>query len=265
MKRKALSLLLCGAMVGTLLTGCSGKDTKVSKVDDSTYEIQSSTEVTEPTEPATEVAESTEEIPEELVDGTTESTEAVADDFLSQHGIVPLTQYSDVDVTLAVGSDVAGTLSDDTEIVPITAMGMIFDDDVPEGYVSEGIIFTLPQGDYSYNVSAFDRYTGTSFESKAEDLNNGSVNQSAVIIDVDGKQYACSLSADMTQLENGDMQVVMKVMHPVEYDGVVFEFGQQTKTQKAAYDAIDFNSTFTVADYADVFIDGQTFFTTTGK
>ena len=116
----------------------------------------------------------------------------------------------------------------------------------------------------TYNISAFDRYTGTSFESVASNLDNGSVNTSGVIVTVDGKEYDCALNAAVYE-ENGECTVLIEVTHPAEYNGVVFEFGQQTKTQMTAYNNIDFNSTFTVADYADVFIDGQTFFTVSDK
>lgn len=87
---------------------------------------------------------------------------------------------------------------------------------------------------------------------------------SGVVIGVDGTEYDCSLAADAVY-DKTENTIYLYVTHPAEYNGVVFMFGQQTKTQMTAYNNIDFNSTFTIADYADVFIDGQTFFTVSGK
>lgn len=228
-KKNLISLLVVGAMVGTLLTGCNGKDTKVSKVDEDTYKIEVSTE-------ATEVAESTEEVTEE----TTESTEeAVAEDFLSQHGIVPLDSYYSVDLTLGVGSDVNGTLTDETVKVESEVIGMIFNDEVPEGYVCEGIEFMIPQDDYSFSIQVFDRYTGTDLGKEPADLDEGDVNENAIIVDVDGKQYDCTLNADMRPIDGGKTLITVKVTHPVEYDGVVYGFGAFTKTLQEAEKNID--------------------------
>ena len=118
---------------------------------------------------------------------------------------------------------------------------------------------------WSYNVIAFDRYTGTSYEGKKDSLvNGGTTHNDVVVIDVDGTQYDCSL--DASQSDNGNTSTITcTVHHPTAYDGVVFAFGKMTKTMLSAYNAVDFNSTFTVADYSDVYIDGQYFFTATDK
>ena len=118
---------------------------------------------------------------------------------------------------------------------------------------------------WSYNVTAFDRYTGTSYEGKKDSLvSGGTTHNDVVVIDVDGTQYDCSL--DASQSDNGNTSTITcTVHHPTAYDGVVFAFGKMTKTMLSAYNAVDFNSTFTVADYSDVYIDGQYFFTATDK
>ena len=120
---------------------------------------------------------------------------------------------------------------------------------------------------YTCNVSAFDRYTGTSYESKPTSLgtNNGSMHENVVVVDVDGTQYDCALTADMNMDSNYVQHVTVTVHHPSDYNGVVFVFGGQTATQNTAYNAIDTSKTFTIADYSDVFIDGQYFFTATDK
>ena len=240
-------------MVGTLLTGCGGNK-EVNKVDESTGIItetdKSSQKVTEETaEPTTEETEAV------------ETTEAVTGDFLSQNGLT-ITPSGDATVQLAIGA--GDTLSDDVEDVTINVKFETYEKE--NGYVTDCFLVTMPlkETGNTYNISAFDRYTGTSFESVASNLDEGSVNQSGVIVDVDGNEYDCSLTADAV-LGDTENTVILEITHPVEYDGAVFMFGQQTKTQMTAYNNIDFNSTFTIADYADVFIDGQTFFTVSNK
>ena len=92
-------------------------------------------------------------------------------------------------------------------------------------------------------------------------------------VDIDAKaaagqyctQYDCALTADMNMDSNYVQHVTVTVHHPSNYNGVVFVFGGQTATQSTAYNAIDTSKTFTIADYSDVFIDGQYFFTATDK
>lgn len=182
-------------------------------------------------------------------------------DFLSKKGL-KVTPNGSVTVKLAVGA--GKNLTDKVESVTVNTN--IKTIKKKNGYVTDCFKVTLPlKGtNKTYNISAFDRYTGTSFESVAANLDNGSVHQRGVIVDVNGNKYDCSISADVKHGKVKDV-IILEVTHPAEYDGVVFMFGQQTKTQMTAYNNIDFNSTFTVADYADVFIDGQTFFTVSGK
>ena len=120
----------------------------------------------------------------------------------------------------------------------------------------------LDNSGVSYNISAFDRYTGTSYESKLTTalIGGGASHDNVCVLDIDGTQYDCSMDAK----QNGNT-VTLTVHHPSNYDGVVFLLGKLTATQTDAYNAVDFNNTFTVADHADVFIDGQYFFTATDK
>ena len=240
MKKKLVTCLMMCVMAGTMLAGC-GDNKEVTKVDDSTAVI---TETTEPVEKSTEA-----------------ETEVVVADFLSKNGLT-VTPSGDVTVPMAIGA--GDTLTDDVEDVTVNVKFETYEKE--NGYVTDCFLVTMPlkETGNTYNISAFDRYTGTSFESVASNLDNGSVNQSGVIVDVDGKEYDCSLAANV-RYGNTEDTIIVEITHPAEYNGVVFEFGQQTKTQMTAYNNIDFNSTFTVADYADVFIDGQTFFTVSGK
>lgn len=258
MNRKLVTSLLMCAVAGTLCTGC-GENKEVTKVDESTAVI---TETTETVEESTEELTEAVDLPlDEETDNAETETEVVIADFLSQHGLT-ITPSGDVTVPLAIGA--GDTLTDDVEDVTVNVRFKTFEEE--NGYVTDCILVTMPltEAGNTYNISAFDRYTGTSFESAASNLDNGSVNQSGVVVDVDGNEYDCSLTAEAMYGDTEDT-IILDVTHPAEYDGVVFMFGQHTKTQMTAYNNIDFNSTFTIADYADVFIDGQTFFTVSGK
>lgn len=182
-------------------------------------------------------------------------------DFLSKNGL-EVTPTGSTTVKLAVGA--GETLTNKVEKVKIDTS--IETCEAGTGYVADifAVFLPLKKSGNTYNISAFDRYTGTSFESFAANLDDGSVNSSSGEITVDGKQYRCTLSASVTHGDKQDI-IVLSVTHPVEYDGLVFMFGQQTKKQMAAYNKIDFDSSFTITDYKDVFVEGQTFFTVSGK
>lgn len=259
MKRKVLSLLLCGLLACSTLTACGGKETTTGDIpvtDASGQETEAGGAV-EVVEPTTEETEITEEV---------ESTEEVADDFLSQHGISINPNSSDFEMTVPLAVVADGTPTDDVEDVTIQGMLLQITPDAYEGCYTDELIITMPltETGNAFNITAFDRYTGRSFESAAASLDDGSVAQS-ITVDIDGTKYDCIFEAYFEVNDNNEGIIKCFVTHPMEYDGVVFAFGQQTKTQMDAYNNIDFNSTFTVADYPDVFIDGQTFFTISGK
>lgn len=182
-------------------------------------------------------------------------------DFLSKNGL-KVTPTGSTTVKLAVGA--GETLTNKVEKVKIDTS--IDTHEAGTGYVADTFAVFLPlkKTGNTYFISAFDRYTGTSFETCAENLDNGPVNSSRVTLDVNGKKYNCTLSTTVTYGEKQDI-IVLSVTHPVEYDGLVFSFGQHTKKQMAAYNKINFEEPCTITDYSDVFVEGQTFFTVSGK
>lgn len=253
MKKKALTGILVASMLGMMLTGC-GDNKEVTKTDDTKVEITTEKE-----------SEATETVVEETTEVTTEApVEEVASDFLAENGLT-VTPNGSMTIPLAVKD------TDDMIDVPITtSVETVASSE--EGYsdttLKVDIDAKAAAGQYyTCNVSAFDRYTGTSYESKPTSLgtNNGSMHENVVVVDVDGTQYDCALTADMNMDSNYVQHVTVTVHHPSDYNGVVFIFGGQTATQNTAYNAIDTSKTFTVADYSDVFIDGQYFFTATNK
>lgn len=253
MKKKALTGILVASMLGMMLTGC-GDNKEVTKTDETQVEITTEKE-----------SEATETVVEETTEVATEApVEEVASDFLTENGLT-VTPNGSMTIPLAVMN------TDDMIDVPITtAVETVAssEDGYSDTTLKVDIDAKAAAGQYyTCNVSAFDRYTGTSYESKPTSLgtNNGSMHENVVVVDVDGTQYDCALTADMNMDSDYIQHVTVTVHHPSNYDGVVFVFGGQTATQGTAYNAIDTSKTFTVADYSDVFIDGQYFFTATDK
>lgn len=253
MKKKALTGILVASMLGMMLTGC-GDNKEVTKTDDTKVEITTEKE-----------SEATETVVEETTEVATEApVEEVASDFLAENGLT-ITPNGSMTIPLAVKD------TDDMIDVPVTtSVETVASSE--EGYsdttLKVDIDAKAAAGQYyTFNVSAFDRYTGTSYESKPTSLgtNNGSMHENVVVVDVDGTQYDCALTADTNMDSDYVQHVTVTVHHPSNYDGVVFVFGGMTTTQKASYNAIDTSKTFTIADYSDVFIDGQYFFTATDK
>lgn len=266
MKRKVLSLLLCGLLACSTLTACGGNDTTMGDIpvtDASGQEVEAggTVEITEPateeTESATEETEATEKV---------ESTEEVAGDFLSQHGISINPNSSDFEMTVPLAVGAGDTLTDEVEDVTIQGMLLQITPDAYEGCYTDELMITMPltETGNTFIITAFDRYTGRSFESAAFNLDEGSVTQS-ITVDVDGTKYDCIYESYSEVNDNNECVIKCSVVHPMEYDGVVFEFGAATKTQADIFNSIDFSSEFTIADYPDVFINNQSFFTVSGK
>lgn len=248
MKKKLILGLIAVAVVGCALTGC-GKKKEVTKVNESQAVVSESTEsaLDKDLEPATEVPTETEA-----------PTEEVKADFLTENGLTVTPNGSMTIPVAKYGSDELTDLAVNTSVATVASS--------EEGYSDTTFTVTadknLDNSGISYNISAFDRYTGTSYESKLTTalLGGGASHDNVCVLDIDGTQYDCSMDAK----QNGNT-VTLTVHHPSNYDGVVFLLGKLTATQTDAYNAVDFNNAFTVADHADVFIDGQYFFTATDK
>lgn len=252
MKKKALTGILVASMLGMMLTGC-GDNKEVTKTDETQVEITTEKE-----------SEATETVVEETTEVATEApVEEVKADFLTENGLT-ITPNGSMTATVAQYD------SDDLIDLPITtSVETVASSE--EGYSDTTFTVTadisnVASTGWSYNVTAFDRYTGTSYESELTTalIGGGATHSDVCVFDVDGTQYDCSV--DASQSDNGNTSTITcTVHHPTAYDGVVFAFGKMTKTMLSAYNAVDFNSTFTVADYSDVYIDGQYFFTATDK
>lgn len=251
MKKNLILGLTVLAVVGGVLTGC-GNEKDVTKVDDTQAVVTESTQAAleKDLEPA--VPETTEEVTE----APTEET--VKADFLTENGLT-ITPNGSMTIQVAkYGSDELTDLAVTTSVETVASSEDGYSDTTFTVVADKN----LDNSGVSYNISAFDRYTGTSYESELTTalIGGGSSHNDVCVFDVDGQQYDCS--TDVKQ--NGDT-VTVTVHHSTSYDGVVFLIGKLTATQNNAYSVVDFSKAFTVMDYKDIFVDGQYFFTATDK
>lgn len=257
MKKKFVTGLLMCAIVGTMLTGC-GDNKEVTKVDESTVVI---TEITESTEESTETEEVTDQLESETETVEAE-TEEVAEDFLSKNGITITPQGS---MTMLLTPSTAPDTDDVEEMDADVYVATIILDEEGRA-VTEAKFDVTMNSALSYWVTAFDRYTGTCFESGLQSFEtneNATRHDDVCVIDVDGKQYDCSL--EVTQGGHDSVsEVTVKVYHPSDYDGVVIQFGKFGLAQDAEYENIDYSTAFTVDQYPAL-LEGQYFFTATDK
>lgn len=250
MKKNLILGLTVLAVVGGVLTGC-GNEKDVTKVDDTQAVVTESTQAAleKDLEPA--VPETTEEV-------TEAPTEEVKADFLAENGLT-ITPNGSMTIQVAkYGSDELTDLAVTTSVETVASSEDGYSDTTFTVVADKN----LDNSGVSYNISAFDRYTGTSYESELTTalIGGGSSHNDVCVFDVDGQQYDCS-----TDVKQNGNTVTVTVHHPTSYDGVVFLIGKLTATQNNAYSAVDFSKAFTVMDYKDIFVDGQYFFTATDK
>lgn len=250
MKKNLILGLTVLAVVGGVLTGC-GNEKDVTKVDDTQAVVTESTQAAleKDLEPA--VPETTEEV-------TEAPTEEVKADFLTENGLT-ITPNGSMTIQVAkYGSDELTDLAVTTSVETVASSEDGYSDTTFTVVADKN----LDNSGVSYNISAFDRYTGTSYESELTTalIGGGSSHNDVCVFDVDGQQYDCS-----TDVKQNGNTVTVTVHHPSSYDGVVFLIGKLTATQNNAYSTVDFSKAFTVMDYKDVFVDGQYFFTAIDK
>lgn len=250
MKKNLILGFTVVAVAGCMFTGC-GKNKEVTKVDDTQAVVSESTEsaLDKDLEPVTEA-------PTEVA--TEAPTEEVKADFLTENGLTVTPNGSMTIQVAKYGSDELTDLAVTTSVETVASSEDGYSDTTFTVVADKN----LDNSGVSYNISAFDRYTGTSYESELTTalIGGGSSHNDVCVFDVDGQQYDCS-----TDVKQNGNTVTVTVHHPTSYDGVVFLIGKLTATQNNAYSAVDFSKAFTVMDYKDVFVDGQYFFTATDK
>lgn len=248
MKKQVLCAIMSAVIVAGTLTGC-GDNKEVTKTDEAQVEISTEKE-----------SKATETVVEETTEVATEApVEEAASDFLTENGLT-ITPNGTMTMPLAKTGTEDTVDANVTTSVTTTASS-------EEGYSDTTFVVEAKTDAeaFQYYATAFDRYTGTDFEGKLTNFGTegGSTHSDVAVIDVDGKQYDCGMSASQ---ENGDASIKLTVTihHPSDYDGVVFQFGKETASQQTAASEIDYNNAFVVTDYPEL-LDGQYFFTATDK
>ena len=247
MKRKALIGILVASMLGMMLTGC-GDNKEVTKTDDTKVEITTEKE-----------SEATETVVEETTEVTTEApVEEVASDFLTENGLT-ITPNGTMTMPLAKTGTEETVDANVTTSVTTTASS-------EEGYSDTTfVVEATASGNFSYMTTAFDRYTGVDLEGSLTSFGaaTGTTHKDVAVIDVDGKQYDCGMTASQENIDSG-LRVTVTIHHPSDYDGVVFQFGKFTASQETVASGIDYSKAYKVTDYPEL-LDGQYFFTATDK
>lgn len=265
-------------MTAVMLSGCSS-DTKATLADD--------TVTIEEEQPAEEVAEESieetaEEVEEEPVEETAEEPEEEpAKDWFEEHELVITPQGDFTFTTMAYvfdsndNKEVVGTFEviADAEITETT-------DGVEDGYKEVTMVWNCDMSgcedvgrNAGYGVeygtgywswsSAFDRYTGTSFEfdSSTTYTNVGETSQKEGFVTIVNGDESYDVSISFETVNNApDITRTITVTCPVDYDGVVFQIGYNDQELHAANQEIDYTARLYTIDELPYYGDGYYYF-----
>jgi hypothetical protein len=256
MKKKVLAVAAVGVMTLGLLTGC-GSNTEVSRVDEDNVVVQDSedTETEEPTEEETE--EVTEEATEEELT------------WFEEQGLA-ITAQGDF-TYVATAYDANDATNTETEFeVPASVTITETTDGVEDGYKNVIAVFTSdmsgsPEG-YGWGnwASAFDRYTGTSFEYDNTTLYDTASKAGYITIQNGEDSYEVSIAFD-TQWNESIQIFTITVTCPVDYDGAVFQIGNNSPTLIEINDTIDYSARLYTIDELPFYGDGYYYFSYTNE
>lgn len=212
--KKRISLFLSALLAGMMLVGCGGaSETNMQKTE------EKKTEETEMTED--ENQQSTESL---------ESEEENTISWFDSHGltITPQGEFAYMTMSVDLDDNDAGTFDVLTKVV-ITETT----DGVEDGYKKVTAVFTedvsaSPEYSYWNYISAFDRYTGTSFEFDTEaaytDSEDTVEKEDFVTIHNGDQSYNVSIKFEGVNFFP-DMEETVTVICPIDYDGTVFQIG----------------------------------------
>lgn len=266
MKKKLLSILLCCGLAAATLSGCGEED---ATIENGTVNIEGTPSTEESANNSTEgtTSNSAEETTEETTEE--EPEEEPARDWFEEHGLVITPQGEFTYNKMA--RDASG---EDLQLFPVKANAVITEstDGVEDGYK---IVTVTWVGDISaYNevanadtswhwVSAFDRYTGVSFEFDATSSFNSygeSSNKEGFVTIVNGDE-SYDVSIEFGSANNFPYSTdTIAVTCPVDYDGVVFYIGPSSKKMQEENMMIDYGARLYTIDELPAYGDGYYFF-----
>lgn len=267
MQKKFLALFLALCLLTAMTTGCGGNSAPQSSPASEPSSVADAPSSQETPEPPAEEPEPEPE-PEEG------PTEGLSDDWLGSQGLA-ITPQGDITYT-AGAADMNNNTVGTFEAKAQTAVTETTDG-VEPGY--KKVIFTYESdvsacrdvpGATGYQVwrSAFDRYTGTSFEfdpsSSYLQVGESSQKEGFVTI-VDGDDsYDVSIA-----FESGNnfptITGKVTVTCPADYDGVVFQLGLNDSERRKAFSQFDFGARLYTIDELPYFGDGYCYFSYTNE
>lgn len=263
MKKRMLSVLLGTALICTMLSGCANANPTMA---DGTVSVEEST--TEESSSETVVVEST---PESIEEPEPEPEPLT---WFDEHGLVITPQGDFTYVTMARDANYV-----DLDTFEVKANAVITEntEGVEDGYKEVILVYTR-DASAVYDIagsnglknwgSAFDRYTGTSFEFDSETtytVEGETDHKDGFVTIVNGDtSYDVSISFDGTN-EYPKFTDTITVTCPIDYDGVVFQIGYSDSKLTEANQAIDYTARLYTIDELPYFGDGYYYFSYTNK
>ena len=279
MKKKVLAILLCGCIAASALSGC-GEDPEVT-IDNGTVNIEETPGESKNDPPAEddsseETTEETKEDPAEATeDETKEENEAApASDWFTEHGLTITPQGDFTYNTFAVDA-----FWEDLELFPVKSTVTVTEttEGVEEGYkivtatwhddVSAGYDVAGSNGGM-YWKSAFDRYTGISFEfdSSTNYTNQGEGYTKEGFITIVHGDESYDVSVAFGSEDNYPYYTrTVAVTCPVDYDGAVFYIGPWSSAKAEENNQIDYLERLYTIDELPAYGDGYYFFSYSNK
>ena len=270
-RKKIVTVLFAAVFASQMLAGC-GNNAQPTMADSGVVTMQSDTpaETEAPeasVEPTAEPTASPTEAP--TPEPTAEPTPEPPKDWLEAQGI-EITPQGDFTYTTIVRD--ANKVDLDTFEVLANVVITESTDGVEDGYKEVTIVLTQDMGaatdvtgasSYQYWSSAFDRYTGISFEfdSTSTHLAVGqSSSEEGFVTIVNGDtSYDVSISFESVN-EFPIVTRIMTVTCPVDYDGVVFQVGYNDSKLSEANQAIDYTARLYTIDELPYYGDGYYYF-----
>lgn len=255
--RKKFTLTLSGVFVAMVLIGCGG----TSKENTQKSVAAAGAEIT--AEPETEAGDQ-----QTVVDDGSETEDTIT--WFDSKGLTITPQGEFTYTTMSVDID-----DNDVETFEVPSKVVITEttEGVEEGYKKVVAVFNedvmdCPEYSYWNYISAFDRYTGTSFEFDPEtvytETEDEVLNEGFVTIGKGEESYNISLSIEGVN-EFPDMEETITVTCPIDYDGVVFQIGYCDSEMIAAYAEMDMAARLYTIDEFPFYGEGYYYFSYSNK
>lgn len=256
MKKNLLKILLCASMLTVTIVGC-GSSTEAT-IENDTVTLAEEEPAEEPTE---EIAEETTEEPAEESAEAEEPMEEPAKDWFGEHGLV-ITPQGDFTFT-TMGCDDS---YNDVKPFEVKANAAVSEttDGVEDGYKKVTMVWNIDASavdgtGYNHWESAFDRYTGISFEADSSVM-EGTYHWEGFFTIVNGDEsYDVSIATEVIS-DYPKSTDTLTVTCPVDYDGVVFQIGYWDQELREANQAIDYTARLYTIDELPAYGNGYHYF-----